>query len=77
MILFFPLSICLAFLALLTVQLKDGDRKQGKRGGTTHSKATRAESQTQVCCRDPAQGTRRLPTELSGTLIVMILDLSA
>ena len=30
------------FLALLIVQLEEGDRKQGKRGGVTRSKGTRA-----------------------------------
>ena len=55
------------FLALLIVQLEEGDRKQGKRGGVTRSKGTQAGNQTQVRCRASAHGSRALPTELSGT----------
>ena len=54
------------FLALLIVQLEECDRKQGKRGGVTCSKGTRAGSPTHVRCRASAQLVARTTHVLSG-----------
>ena len=56
------------FLALLIVQLEEGDRKQSKKGGVTCSKGTRAGSRTQVRHRALAHGSCMLPTKLRGAV---------
>ena len=52
-------------MALLKGQLKIWQETGGERGEVTRSKATRAGSWTQACCRASAHGTRALPTELN------------
>ena len=68
----FFLSIYWPFLALLTVQLEECDRKQGKIGGVTRSKGTQTGSRARVRCRASAHGSHVLPTELSGAPIFCV-----
>ena len=61
------------FLAFIDRIAEECDRKRGKRGGVTRSKGIQAGSWTQVRCRASAQGSRTLPTELSGALTHLYL----
>ena len=63
---FYFLIFFLAFSGFIDRIAEECDKKQGKRGGVTRSKGTRAGSETRVCCRALADGSCVLPTELSG-----------
>ena len=65
LLILFYLNIFLAFSGFIDSIAEECDRKQGKRGGVTRSKGTRAGSRTRVHCRASAHGSCTLPTELS------------
>ena len=56
----------LAFFGFIDRTTEECDRKQGKRGGVTRSKGTRARSRTRVRYRASAHGSHAPPTEPSG-----------
>ena len=55
---FFLKDFCWSFSGFIDSTAEDCDRKQGKRGGVTRSKGTRAGSRTPVHRRASAHGSR-------------------